>query len=245
MAKALRRAGATVVSVEDPSTYLHRTPRLARGTLRARPDLLLVGFPGHADVPVARLVGLRRRVPVIFDAFVSLYETDVEDRQLTRPGSVRARRYALEDRIACLLANRVLLDTDTHADYFTEQVGVPRHKVRRIWVGADDEVMHPRPWRDESPPDASVFKVFVYGSFVPLQGIEHIVRAASELERRGEQVRVEIVGSGQTEADCRSPGVDGREPRVLGHLRHIGEGSAGNSQQGLRRSGGRTRCHHC
>ena len=194
MAKALRRAGANVLTVEDSRTYLHRSPRLLRGARRADPDVMLVGFPGHADVPTARLAALARRVPVIFDAFVSLYETEVEDRRLTRAGSLRAWRCALEDRIACRFATRVILDTDAHASYFAARVGVPRSKLRRIWVGADDDVMRPGP-----PPDDSQFKLFVYGSFVPLQGFEHIVRAAKELEQRGEQVTVEIVGSGQTE----------------------------------------------
>lgn len=198
MAKALRRAGATVLTVGDRRTYVHRTPRLARGLLGLRPDVVLVGFPGHADVAVARLAGLLRRAPVVFDAFVSLYETAVEDRQLIEPGSTAARRYALEDRIACRLATRVVLDTDTHLEYFAEQFGVPRRKLRRVWVGADDDVMRPGP-----PPDDTVFRVFVYGSFVPLHGLEHVVRAAHALERRGEEVEIDIVGDGQTEADVR------------------------------------------
>ena len=198
MAKALRRAGATVVTSSDRRPFARRTPQLVRVLLRSRPDALLVGFPGHGDVPLARLVATRWRVPVLFDAFVSLYETEVEDRGLRTPGSAQALRCATEDRLACLLAHRVILDTDTHLRYFEEHLHVPRKRLRRIWVGADDDVMRPGP-----NPDDSKFRVFVYGSFIPLHGLEHVVRAAAVLERSGQDVQIGIAGSGQTEADVR------------------------------------------
>jgi glycosyltransferase involved in cell wall biosynthesis len=198
VAKALRRAGATVISARDPRPFLHRTPRIARGLVRSRADAVIVGFPGHADVAMARAIGRRLRAPVLFDAFLSRYETAVEDRGLVAPRTLQARRCALEDRFACALSTRVLLDTETHMDYFADRFGVPRSKLRRLWVGADDDVMRPGP-----PPDDARFRVFVYASFIPLHGLEHVVRAAKVLERHGDHFRVEIVGGGQTEASVR------------------------------------------
>ena len=90
----------------------------------------------------------------------------------------------------------MICDTDTHADYFGTRVGVPRRKLRRVWVGADDDVMRPAPFRD----DTGSFRVFVYASFIPLHGLEHVVRAAHALDRAGEDVRIDVVGAGATEA---------------------------------------------
>ena len=202
MGKALRRAGATVLTLTDERTFARRIPNLTRRVRALRPDAVLVGFPGYADVPAVRLAA-GRLTPVVFDAFVSLYETNVEDRGLTAPESLAARRYAIEDRIACRLASRVVLDTDTHARYFSEHIGVSPQKLRRVWVGADDDVMRPGP----RPADTE-FRVFVYGSFVPLQGFEHVVRAAHLLEQRGEAITVDIVGSGQTEHEVRRLAAD-------------------------------------
>lgn len=167
-----------------------------------RADVALVGFPGHADVALTRLAALARSSPVIFDAFVSLYETAVDDRAHIPPGSVGALRCVVEDRLACRLASLVMVDTDTHGRYFADEVGVPCRKLRRLWVGADDDVMRPV----AAPCDEDTggrFRVFVYGNFAPLHGLEHVVRAASALERRREAVDVDIVGAGQTEADVR------------------------------------------
>ena len=51
-------------------------------------------------------------------------------------------------------------------------------------------------------PAASPFRLFVYASFIPLHGLEHIVRAVHLLERRGRgsPVEIDVVGTGATEA---------------------------------------------
>ena len=135
--------------------------------------------------------------PVLFDAFVSLQET-AEDR-----GAVDrwlgSRRLELEDRLACRWTDRVLVDTDAHGDHFATQLATPRSKIRRLWVGADDDVMRPRP---EAAHDD--FRVFVYASFIPLHGLEHVVRAAAILEKRGEKVSIDLIGSGDTESSVRA-----------------------------------------
>ena len=151
-------------------------PRSLRRALGEATDLVLVGFPGHADVAAAKAVARLRGAPVLFDAFVSLQET-AEDRRATG-GWVRSQRLDLEDRLACRLADRVLVDTDAHAEHFATELATPRSKLRRLWVGADDDVMRPRP---EVRHDD--FRVFVYASFIPLHGLEHVVRAAAILER--------------------------------------------------------------
>ena len=194
VAKALRRAGADVQTVTDPRRFAIRMPHLVRELARRRPhpDIVLVGFPGHADVPVARAVS-PRSVPVLFDAFVSLYEAAVEDRELIPAGSLRARALALEDRLACHSATRVLLDTNAHMEYFVQRVGLPGPRFRRVWVGADDDMVRPEP-----PPMNGQLRVFMYASFIPLHGVEHVVRAAALLEADGADVEFDIVGDGLT-----------------------------------------------
>ena len=108
--------------------------------------------------------------------FVSLTESAEDRRGPALPTTVRART-TLEDRMACRLAHTVVLDTAAHCAYFTEQLGVPAAKLRRVWVGADDDMVRP------SPLLTAGFRVFLYASFIPLHGLEHVVRAAHRLER--------------------------------------------------------------
>lgn len=197
--KALRRAGATVVEAHDSSNGIARYRSLVKMAMQIRFDLMVVGFMGHTDVPLARAICSWKRRPLIFDAFISLYDSAVWDRKLVSARSLRARKLYCVDRLACQLADIVLLDTETHIDYFTGTFGVSRAKFRRLWVGADDEYMFPR----SDVPLAKDFTVFFYGSFIPLHGVEYIIQAASLLESAGEAVNFILAGSGQTFPEAR------------------------------------------
>jgi glycosyltransferase involved in cell wall biosynthesis len=66
---------------------------------------------------------------------------------------------------------------------------MPRDRFRVLWVGAQ-RLFRPQP---AIAPEANV--TLFYGTYIPLQGIETIVRAAKLLE--GDNVRVRIIGDGQ------------------------------------------------
>ncbi len=87
-------------------------------------------------------------------------------------------------------ADLVVADTPAHAAYFSELTGVPRERFRVLWVGAQERVFSP------APEVAAVPRlVLFYGTYVPLQGIDTIVRAAKLLEH--DDVRIRIIGDGQ------------------------------------------------
>ena len=68
------------------------------GDAGAPADALIVGYPGHFDLPAARRVARGR--PVIFNPLVSLYDTLVDDRGRFRRGSPGAGVVHLADRRA-------------------------------------------------------------------------------------------------------------------------------------------------
>jgi glycosyltransferase involved in cell wall biosynthesis len=170
---------------------LRAYPALAGDVVRARrPDVILVPYPGYFDMPLVTGIARARRVPVLFDTFISLYDTIVQDRGLRSPRSVVGRITRAADRIACRLADHVLVDTPAHADYFAEATGTPRDRFRVLWLGAQEDVFHPVAGATPTP-NLVVF----HGTFVPLQGLDTIVRAAKLLEPNG--IRFRIVGDGQ------------------------------------------------
>jgi glycosyltransferase involved in cell wall biosynthesis len=160
---------------------------------------MLVGFPGHLDVGTARLaLTLRRaRVPVISDPLISMLES-AEDRRGRPPWGLGSMHLRLDDWMAMHMADYVLVDTQAHGRYFAEKFGVPPEAFRQVWVGADDDLLGPI----ERPP-SDKFIVFFYGNFNPLQGVEHIVRAAHLLEGAGERMTFRIMGEGQTHREVR------------------------------------------
>jgi glycosyltransferase involved in cell wall biosynthesis len=84
-----------------------------------------------------------------------------------------------------------LLDTTAHIDYFVQTFDLQRDKFHRLFVGADESLFYPRDARKED----GMFRVFYYATYLPLHGIEYIIRAAKKLERFKE-VEIEIIGKG-------------------------------------------------
>ena len=192
-------------------------PSLLWALARApRPDAVVVLYPGYLDMPFIAAVSRVRRLPILFDTFISLHDTVVGDRRLRSPSSFIGRATRLADTLACKLATLVLVDTPEHARYFSDATGLPPDRFRVLWLGAQEDVFHPPAEPVPSIPGLVVF----HGTFIRLQGLDTIVRAAKLLEPS--EVRVRIIGDGQlrpeveslvAELDARNVELPGRVPR--------------------------------
>jgi len=110
-------------------------------TSRGEPhDAVIVGYSDSRwTVPMAWLLFKK---PIIWDAFYSMYDSWVFDRKLVSPRSIKAKYYWFLDWLSCKLADRILLDTNAHIDYFVKTFKIPKHKFTRVFIGADDSVFH-------------------------------------------------------------------------------------------------------
>ena len=102
--------------------------------------------------------------------------------------------YGLE-WLACRAADRVILDTRAHADYFVERFGIARGKTGAVLVGAETDRFVVKP---VARPPRQPFTVLFYGQFIPLHGIPTIIEAARLLEQQ--DIRWIVIGKGQEEA---------------------------------------------
>jgi glycosyltransferase involved in cell wall biosynthesis len=140
---ALRDAGVEVV---ERQTQLGRGG--LRGTLdvilaelrlsapgRRSADALVVGYPGHFDVPRARrLAGSR---PLVFDAVLSLEDELVSVRRRFRPHSAAANVLRVADARALRLPDLVVCGTEAEAAYLR---GLGAEHTGVVFLGADQEV---------------------------------------------------------------------------------------------------------
>lgn len=156
--------------------------------IRSKYDIMIVGFQGIQAVILAKFL---TRKTIIFDAFASLYDSMVMDRKSIKAGSFTARYYWWLDKISMTLADIVLFDTNEHINYASNEFGIKKEKFRRIFIGADTDVFYPA----KKEGDSKKFNVLFYGSFLPLQGIDYIVKAAKFLEKE-KDVFFEIAGWG-------------------------------------------------
>ncbi len=162
-------------------------------------DVIIVGYTGHIDIFFARLLNIFRKRPVVFDAFISLYDTVILDRGWFKESSMVARFLWWLDKTACGLANLVLLDTDEHIKYFCREFGLPEEKFLRIFAGAEPNIIHNS---KASKAQRDGFTVVYTGTFIPLHGVETIVKGAKILE--GEGVNFTLVGKGEMLSEIKS-----------------------------------------
>lgn len=156
--------------------------------IRNKYDIMIVGFQGVQAVILAKVL---TRKKIIFDAFASLYDSMVMDRKSVKVGSLLARYYWWLDKISMTLADIVLFDTNEHINYASKEFGIKKEKFKRVFIGADTSVFYPV----KKEIGSKKFKILFYGSFLPLQGIDYIVKAAKFLEKEKDIV-FEIVGWG-------------------------------------------------
>lgn len=160
--------------------------------LSPRDAVVLVPYLGALDVlvlwPFARLRGQR----VVWDMFLSLYDTVVNDRRMVSEHGPAAYLLWSTEWLAARAADLVLLDTQAHADHVARLFHLPADRTAAVAVGAETDRFPRLPRRTASDGRP---RVLFYGQLIPLHGIETILRAA--LSERGRRIDWHIIGTGQ------------------------------------------------
>lgn len=153
-------------------------------------DFLTVGFYGHL---IMMLLGIVSHSPIVFDVFLSTFDTLCFDRKILKPKSIGGRFAFLLDFYACKKASILLLDTYAHIQFFVDTLKIPYDKFYKIPVGCNEDIFFPR----FAPKNTGKFRILFYSSYLPLHGVEVIVEAAKRLEKFDEIV-FRLVGYGPT-----------------------------------------------
>ncbi len=178
--RALRTNYEVIEIVNDhPNSIVIRSlqllPRLTKALLKDDYDLIIVGFYGYFLVPWIRQFTSR---PILFDAFVSNYDTLCFDRKYFDPASIFGKLAFRLDQLVCNIANKVLLDTLSHQKFFTETFSLPVRYLDFLYVSCNEDRFFPQP----GPTLDTSFRVIYYSSYLPLHGVEHIIFAANLLK---------------------------------------------------------------
>ena len=174
--QGLERAGIELLEARvRERRVVFRYPALLSAFARVArsSDALLVPAFRHKDMPLASW--LKRRRLLVFDPLVSRHDTLVHDWAIHADGSAQAHWNRWIDRWALSLADRVLCDTWAHGRLF-ETLGVPRSRLCRVPVGAEDEF-----FRIGDPPATGPVRVIYVGGFLPLHGVPTLIEAAARL----------------------------------------------------------------
>ena len=131
--------------------------------------------------------------PIVFDPLISRYLTKVFDYKQVWKYSPRAVKNYFKDKIPFSKCDLLLADTQAHADYYSSTFKIKLEKIKVLPIGVEIDV-----FKNQSEPsenDSIKFNIGFYGGFIPLQGVENIVKAASILKNRND-IGFTLIGNG-------------------------------------------------
>ena len=189
--KGLQSIGLSVFDCSSPQKKIFRylSGFFKFLKYKSKSDVILVGFLGQFLMPFVRL--FTRKI-IIYDAFISIYQTLAFDRKSIGEEGVYASLARWIDRYSANLADHVILDTNQHLHYYVKEYGLPKEKMSRVLVGSDDSIMHPQKTVSDT------FTVHFHGEFQSLHGAEYIIEAAKILPH----VHFQMIGKGKQKGVC-------------------------------------------
>ncbi len=155
---------------------------------------MLIPWKGILTLPLAKVIHKR---PIIYFAAFSIYDTLVNDRKKIKKDSFKAKFVHFVDKIACKWSDLIILESTEEKQYFCKEFGLPKEKFGLCPLSADESIFFPN---NEEEKIKNKFTVLFFGSFIPLHGIDIIVKAATIL-RKNEEIVFKICGDGQTKPE--------------------------------------------
>lgn len=175
--------------------YVHSATMLAATFWRPK-ERVYVPYPAPLILWMYSLLprSLRPR-RLVSDAFISIYDTVVNDRKLISPKGMLARLLRRLEKRGYATADCVVVDTSMNARFYAELFSLPESKFLPVPLSTNEVDYKAVPYE----PRRATCEVLFIGTLVPLQGVETIVAAAALLSGYPE-IHFTIIGDGQDSA---------------------------------------------
>ncbi len=178
----------TYFSLEMKNKYLRKILKFFCFIFFVPFRLILIAYSTHVFVLpmntnmmsiVDIFVGRILNKIIIADYYISQYDTIVKDRKLVSENSLRGRFALFKDRFLLKAADIVIFLNESEADYYQKVVGVNirREKIRIIPLCVD----YKREMFISNQKDYESFNVCWWGTYIPLHGLENLIRAFSHI----------------------------------------------------------------
>lgn len=138
-------------------------------------DKIFIGFAPQLVLPFWSWKFRHQSIHI--DFFISLYDTLVFDRKKFRQTSLAAKFLKYLDRKTISLADQIICDTNEHGKYFTAEFGASPERLHTLYLEADTSIYYPR----KAKKAGNFFEVLYFGSILPLQGVDIVLKSAQIL----------------------------------------------------------------
>lgn len=157
---------------------------------KSKYDVIFCGFAPQLIVPFWK-IKFHNSIFYI-DFFISLYDTFVNDRKRVKKGTVFAKILKKIDIMTLKRADRIIVDTKAHGNYFVKELGADAKKIVVLYLEADKTIYFPRTVK-KSKIFENKFLVLYFGSILPLQGV-NVILDAIEILKDNQKIHFVIIG---------------------------------------------------
>lgn len=164
-------------------------------------DVMLIGYPGQFDAFIGRILTFFSRKPFALDILMSLHLI-AEERGLTKKSPFTGRLIFFLEKNGLKQPDLLIADTPEYRDYYVNKYGLDEERFALVPMGAEEQYFYPRP--EIEPPDDGYLHLLYYGTFIPLHGVETMIRAVGLLGKQAigafKGIIFHLYGAGQEEA---------------------------------------------
>jgi glycosyltransferase involved in cell wall biosynthesis len=171
-------------------------------------DYIFLPYSSYKFIFLVLSLKLFTNKTIIYDAFISFYDTFVTDRKRFKAFSISGIIAYLLDYLVLKVADILVFDTKEHQEYFVEKYNINKNKKKLlIWPVSlnlkeiDNFLSNVDNNSDNNYDNNNLFSkdkfnILFYGTYIPLQGIEYIVKAAKILKDQ-KDISFALLGDGQ------------------------------------------------
>ena len=153
--------------------------------------IVYITYPGIIISVLLFIIPKKFRPLIVLDAFISIYDTVVNDRKLLCENSFFAKIIHKIECLAYNTADRIIVDTEENRQFYSTLFDISLDKFVDIPLSIPNLV---NTGSNFNRPNS--FTCVFLGTLVPLQGIEVIAKAALELIEF-DKIKIVVIGDGQ------------------------------------------------
>ena len=137
-------------------------------------DILMVGYPGHFDILLAKLLSRIKNKPLAWDVLNSLFLISSE-RGIAKSNPVSTWLIRTVEKWACGMPDMLFLDNPIFIRWFEDTHRINTHRFRVVPIGG---FALPAAGMEVIPKEKLAFRVIYYGTYIPNHGVPYILEAA-------------------------------------------------------------------
>ena len=143
-------------------------------------DIIFIGFLPQLIFPFLYKRKKRKQM-IVIDFFVSLYDTLVNDRKKVKANTIISKILKKIDQKTLQNVDKIIVDTKESKKYYIEEFYADNDKFEVLYIEASKEIYSSNVIAKEKE-NKEDFVVIYFGSNLPLQGVDIVLKSAKLLE---------------------------------------------------------------